>query len=268
MSLLKEKIISDFKNKKINFSQSEVNWLCEFIEKNKLQKNLEFFVNQKKNNIPLAKIINEKGFWNLVFYTNFYTLDPRPESELLIETVLNDFNKNSYLQFLDLCCGTGCLGISLLDEIQNSFCFFSDISADVLKVTDINVSKFDLHHRSKIISSNLFEQISHDILNELDFIICNPPYINEKEIFTLNKSTLFDPLLSLNGGIDGMFFYNEILNFLKRNKISCPVYFEIDDNIFKNLKKINVANYFKIHYVKSDYHNIKRVIKISLRVNN
>ena len=64
---------------------------------------------------PLAKIINQKGFWNDVFYTNEDTLDPRADSEILVESILDDYDfmKMKKFNFIDLCSGTGCLGLSL-----------------------------------------------------------------------------------------------------------------------------------------------------------
>ena len=97
-------------------------------------------LNERIKGKPLAKIINEKGFWKNIFYTDDYTLDPRADSEILVEQILNDCfeikNKKKF-NFLDLCCGTGCLGISIIDELENSFCDFIDISKKALSLIHI-----------------------------------------------------------------------------------------------------------------------------------
>ena len=78
---------------------------------------LQKVVFERVSGKPLSKILKQRGFWSHIFYTNQYTLDPRPESEIIIENILIDYNKvnKSNISFIDLCCGTGCLEISLLD---------------------------------------------------------------------------------------------------------------------------------------------------------
>ena len=90
---------------------------------------LKKIIIERVNGKPLSKILNQKGFWNQIFYTNQYTLDPRQESEIIVENILKDLNglKKQKLSFIDLCCGTGCLGISLLEELNSSECYFIDI---------------------------------------------------------------------------------------------------------------------------------------------
>ena len=233
-------------------------------------KNINFDILQKISSErikgkPLSKIINQKGFWNQIFYTNQYTLDPRPESEIIIENILKDFNNidKKHLSFIDLCCGTGCLGISLLEEFKFSECHFIDISIDALEICEKNILKMEVFDRSKIYRSNLFEDFPEKIINKSDFIVANPPYIPSNHIKNLDKSTLYDPILALDGGFDGLFFYKEIVNHLFNIKYMGYVYFEIDPLIIDHFLKFLLEKNVKISYKKDDYLKLDRLIKIS-----
>jgi release factor glutamine methyltransferase len=233
-------------------------------------KNINFDILQKISSErikgkPLSKIINQKGFWNQIFYTNQYTLDPRPESEIIIENILKDFNNidKKHLSFIDLCCGTGCLGISLLEEFKFSECHFIDISIDALEICEKNILKMEVFDRSKIYRSNLFEDFPENIINKSDFIVANPPYIPSNHIKNLDKSTLYDPILALDGGFDGLFFYKEIVNHLFNIKYMGHVYFEIDPLIIDHFLKFLLEKNVKISYKKDDYLKLDRLIKIS-----
>lgn len=233
-------------------------------------KNINFDILQKISSErikgkPLSKIINQKGFWNQIFYTNQYTLDPRPESEIIIENILKDFNNidKKHLSFIDLCCGTGCLGISLLEEFKFSECHFIDISIDALEICEKNILKMEVFDRSKIYRSNLFEDFPEKIINKSDFIVSNPPYIPSNHIKNLDKSTLYDPILALDGGFDGLFFYKEIVNHLFNIKYMGHVYFEIDRLIIDHFLKFLLEKNVKISYKKDDYLKLDRLIKIS-----
>ena len=226
---------------------------------------LKKIIIERVNGKPLSKILNQKGFWNQIFYTNQYTLDPRPESEIIIENILKDFNNidKKYLSFIDLCCGTGCLGVSLLEEFKFSECHFIDISIDALEICEKNILKMEVFDRSKIYRSNLFEDFPEKIINKSDFIVANPPYIPSNHIKNLDKSTLYDPILALDGGFDGLFFYKEIVNHLFNIKYMGHVYFEIDPLIIDLFLKFLLEKNVKISYKKDDYLKLDRLIKIS-----
>jgi len=224
---------------------------------------------ERVNGKPLSKILNQKGFWNQIFYTNQYTLDPRQETEIIIENILKDFNdhKKQKLSFIDLCCGTGCLGISLLEELNLSECYFIDISVEALEVCKKNISKMEVYNRSKIFKSNLFEDFPEEILIKSDFIVANPPYIPTSHIKNLDKSTLYDPILALDGGSDGLFFYKEIINNLYKIEYKGYVYFEIDPLIISEFLKFLLEKNVKISYKKDDYLKLDRLLKISFPFN-
>ena len=215
---------------------------------------------------PLSKIINQKGFWKDIFYTNENTLDPRADTELLVENILIDYSKKkpSKLKFLDLCSGTGCVGISLLNEFHNASCDFIDISEEALHVCMKNINKFELNDRANCYHSDLFMNYENSCLEELDFIVCNPPYIPLSEYKKLNPETLYDPKISLIGGDNGTEFYKKILDHLARTQFRGDIYFEIDPIISEKLLQFLLEKRIKIVYKKEDYLKLDRLLKITL----
>ena len=225
-------------------------------------------LNERIKGKPLAKIINEKGFWKSIFYTDDYTLDPRADSEIIVENVLKDCEKikDDKINFLDLCCGTGCLGISIINELKNSHCDFIDISKKAINACLKNINKFKKKHNTKIFHSDLFENYPLMRLKKIDFIICNPPYIPTGEYFKLNQDTLYDPRISLDGGKSGINYYVKIINYLLKFKFKGFIYFEIDPIIRENMYKYLLEKGIKIVYKKVDYLSLDRLIKIKLPV--
>ena len=237
------------------------------IQFEKINKNIvEHVVNQRIEGKPLSKIINQKGFWKHIFFTNNDTLDPRADSEIIIENVLRDFTLSSKenLFFIDLCCGTGCLGITILHELQNSYCDFIDISEKAISVCEENIRRILVTNRCKTHISDLFLNYPIENILKADFLVCNPPYIPTKTYLKLDKETMHDPRIALDGGEDGTFLYFKIINFLVKIKYQGEIYFEIDPIIIENLEKFLLEKSLKIVYKKNDYLNLDRLIKITL----
>ena len=162
--------------------------------------NFEKLINRRANREPLAYILKNKEFWSKDFFVNRNTLIPRPETELLCESVIKMFkNKNPYI--LDIGTGSGCILLSILSEIRGAKGIGVDISRKAIKVAKKNLSKLGLNNRVKFFSKSL-ENIHND---KFDLIVSNPPYIKTSDIKNLSDDVKrFEPKIALDGGKDGL----------------------------------------------------------------
>ena len=177
---------------------------------------LKFAIRRRIQKEPISQIIGLRKFWNSNFYIDETVLDPRPESELIVEKVLELSDKN--LSLIDLGTGSGCLAISIALERPNFKIFATDISPDALKIAEIN----SRYHKTPItfIKSDWFSEIN----NTFDIIIANPPYISENEYKSLPISIRrFEPKIALTAGINGLDCFKKIImefhKYLKPNGI-------------------------------------------------
>jgi release factor glutamine methyltransferase len=166
---------------------------------------LDELVSRRLNGEPIAKILGYKEFYGRRFFTNAYTLDPRPDSETLIEAVLKYFLTDKPHQILDLGLGTGCLLFTLLAELPHAYGVGVDYSWDALMVAKKNQEHLNLTNRSSLLQSNWAAALQ----GSFDIIVSNPPYIATSE--QLDASTLHDPNLALFSGKTGMEAYAQIL---------------------------------------------------------
>ncbi|MGL5643598.1 MAG: peptide chain release factor N(5)-glutamine methyltransferase [Metamycoplasmataceae bacterium] len=158
-----------------------------------------------KIGMPVQKIIGYVEMSNVKIKVNKKVLIPRYETEELIEIAKELIIKNNYIRILDLCSGTGFIGIALKKWNANLDIVCSDIDRNAISQSKINAKLNNVD--VKIIRSNIFEKIS----SEFDLIIANPPYINKSEKDSMSKSVLwFEPKKALFASENGMFFYKKI----------------------------------------------------------
>ena len=174
------------------------------------QINLNLFQSSFERRIkmePLAKIFKEKEFWKYTFAVNENVLDPRPESELLIEAVEKYFqNKKQKIKIIDIGTGSGCLAVSLAMEYKNSMITATDISKSALDVAKKNSKKFNVCEQIKFKYCNWFETKEN-----FDVVVTNPPYLTDNEYNNLSKEIkLYEPKIALIGGKDGLSCFREI----------------------------------------------------------
>jgi release factor glutamine methyltransferase len=169
------------------------------------------FLSRRLMGEPLSKIKGKREFWGRDFKVTHDTLDPRPDTETLIEAVIELFPDQSQpLSFLDLGTGTGCLIISLLLEYPKAVGVGVDLSEKALDVAASNQQTYLLASRLRLLQSNWFEKVS----GTFDVIVSNPPYIGKEEV--LDRSVLnFDPHLALFAEEEGLAAYRSIAQSAK-----------------------------------------------------
>jgi len=164
----------------------------------------EAYVGKRTERIPLQHILGEQEFMGLTFKVNEDVLIPRQDTEILAEEVLR--NIHSGMSILDMCTGSGCILLSLLQYSNDCKGTGADISEKALAVAKENAVR--LCKEAVFVQSNLFEKVE----GKFDIIVSNPPYIPTEVIPTLMEEVrVYEPVLALDGKEDGLFFYREIV---------------------------------------------------------
>jgi len=181
------------------------------------QINIDLFnkvLDRRLSKEPISKIINKKNFWKDEFYVNESVLDPRPETEGIVEESIKLIkNKNSNIKILDIGTGSGALAISLAREFINANIMAIDISEEAIKVANLNINNKKLNNQIQLRKTTL-----DNIDKKFDLIVSNPPYLTKKEIKNISYEIKnYEPLIALDGGDDGLNFYREFSK--KINKI-------------------------------------------------
>lgn len=228
----------------------------------------EFKENIKKiiNGIPLQYITNKQEFMKLNFYVDKNVLIPQPDTEILVESVIELSKKiKANVKILDLCTGSGAIAISI-DYIlkQNNIkseVFASDISSKALEIAKRNNQENNTN--VKFILSNLFTNID----NKFNIIVSNPPYIKTKEIEALSKQVQNEPILALNGGIDGLDFYKKIVEeaykYITESGYLClEIGYDQKEDV---IELINKNNNYKYEKCIKDLSNNNRCIIAQVR---
>lgn len=165
------------------------------------------YLNKIVDGVPVQYITNKQEFMNLKFYVDENVLIPQPDTELLVEEVISLY-KDKECEILDLCTGSGAIGVSLAKYINKSYVTISDISEKAIQIAKLNSEINQVHKKMEYYESNLFESLEK---KKYDVIVSNPPYIETSTIETLDKQVKHEPYIALDGGVDGLDFYKKII---------------------------------------------------------
>ena len=203
-------------------------------------------VERRKQKEPVAYILNKKEFWNENYFVDKRVLIPRPETEILIELLLKKIkDKNKAYKVLDLGCGSGCLLISFLKEMQKSQGIGVDISSNALEVAKKNIELHNLNNRAKLMRLDLLTLHTKD---KFDVIFSNPPYLSSTDYAKLSEDVKnFEPKQALVGGFNGVFYYKKIIE-LAHSALKKNGYFalELGDRQYRTISKLLQDHSFRI----------------------
>ncbi|WP_456422664.1 peptide chain release factor N(5)-glutamine methyltransferase [Lutibacter sp.] len=216
-----------------------------------------------KKSIPIQYIIGETAFYGLTFKVTKNVLIPRPETEELVNWVLNDTKNIANINILDIGTGSGCIAISIAKNLPNATIFALDISPKALEIATEN---------AKLNGVNI-QFIEADILNfftsdeKFDIIISNPPYVRELEKEQMQKNVLAnEPHIALFVKNENpLLFYNKIADFAIANlKHSGSLYFEINQYLGKETVTLLKSKGFQNSKLKKDIFGVDRMLKATI----
>ena len=222
----------------------------------------------RENGEPVAYLTGERGFYECVFSVSPDTLIPRADTETLVEEAVADiaetFEDRPEIRILDLCCGTGCIGISVAKVLSEVFekvtLVLSDVSEKAMDVCRKNAEALIEEDNIEVTfnTGNLFEGLD----GVFDAVLSNPPYIATSVIPTLEKQVHFEPVLALDGGADGLDFVRNIAASAKAHLVPGGILqMEIGYDQGKLARDIlRKEGYRKISVIK-DLEDCDRVVK-------
>jgi release factor glutamine methyltransferase len=231
----------------------------------------ESLINQIKNDTeallsfkPIQQILGFTYFYESKILVNEHTLIPRPETEELVDLIINNNKTKTLLKILDIGTGSGCIPISLKKHFKDAQVVALDISTDALSIAK----------KSAILNNVQIEFVEADILSDksslsitdFDIIVSNPPYIklDEKEQMK-NNVLLYEPHLALFVyDEDALLFYRKIIDFaIKNNTKSFQIYFEINEELGKDVIELLTQKGFEESTIHKDLQGKDRMVSAS-----
>ena len=230
--------------------------------KNQL-KILREWVHRRKNREPIQYITGKAGFYNLVLNVTPDVLIPRPESERLVEVLLETVDKKSNISILDVGTGSGCLALAIGKERPHASILGIDNSKKAISLSKLNAEMLEIGN----VNFKEMDFLNNTIEEKFDIIISNPPYIPKKEMASLMSDVKkFEPYFALTDSADGLTFYHKIAE-ISQNIIDANgwIFLEVGLGEHPNrAKQIFMNDNFKNVELIKDYNGDDRVLKVQV----
>ena len=215
-------------------------------------------ITSRLKNKPIAYLLGKKSFWKYEFSINDKVLIPRPDTELIIEQVLDIYKNKHNINFLEIGVGSGCIILSILKEKKSFLGKGVDLSKDSIKICKKNAYNLNVSNRLKLFKSD----IDNFNLGKYDLIISNPPYIKKQDIKYLENDIVnFEPKKALDGGLDGLSEIKKVINrSSKLIKLKGKLFLEIAFDQKREVLSLLKHKGFYINRVLKDLGNNDRCV--------
>ena len=205
------------------------------------QDNFEKLIIKRSKGKPLAYLTGKKSFWNYEFKINEKVLIPRPDSEIIIEQVLDIYKNKRNLNFLEVGVGSGCIALSILMEKKSFLATGIDISQECIEICRDNANKLGVSNRIKLLKSD----VDNLIFRKYDLVVSNPPYIKKSDLSRLDRGVKdYEPKLALDGGLDGLSVIEKVIKKSSKlikthGKLILEIGYDQKDSVKKMLNENN-----------------------------
>lgn len=230
------------------------------LKKNEIDLYRELLLRRSKFE-PLQYIIGKVEFYGLELEVNSSVLIPRPETELLVEEIINSYPKDQEINILEVGCGSGNISIALASNFTNSKIIAIDVSESAVELSNRNAKLNCVAEKISFVKEDIFNDLSENFSN-FNIIVSNPPYVSSEDYNRLElELRLYEPQIALTDRSDGLTFYKRISEqskFLLKQK--GKIFFEIGFGQSDAVKKILAQRGFENIKIKKDYSGIDRII--------
>lgn len=222
------------------------------------ENNLTAMLKQRAIHYPLQYMFGEWSFYGRDFYVGVGALIPRADTEVLVEQALSEMGETASPKILDLCAGTGCIGITLAAERKDAAVTLVEKYPEALSYLQKNVTRNGVEQVT-VLQGDIFESAAAE--EKYDLIVSNPPYIPEQDMNTVSPEVHFEPREALVGGEDGLDFYRAIVqNYRDSLKAGGKMMFEVGIGQAEAVKDLLTAAGFCDVQIRKDYAEIDRVV--------